>query len=146
VQRYLEDNKTDEQKFEEAAKATRESFNKKRKRLDELGKKYEGDLGEIGTLWEGNLHYNQINDTWDFSADKMKDDLICNTNGFCRHGNAWITINEDYFDKKQSPAVPQLFTVSFGWRANNFGTFFIKMKDHWLENFDFSRVTGMLGN
>lgn len=145
LQRFLEDYKTDEQKFDDAAKGTRELFAKKRNRLKELEKKYEGKLEEIATLWQGNLHYSQINENWDFAEDKQKDDHLCNENGFCRHGNAWIVINEDYFDKKLAPHVPQFFTVSFAWRTNDFRSWFLKRKDHWMENFEFSKLAGMLG-
>lgn len=145
AQRFLEDYKTDEQKYDEAAKGTKESFAKKRNRLEELEKKYEGKLREIATLWQGNLHYSQINENWDFTADKMNDDHLCNEKGFCRHGNAWIVMNEDYFDKKLPPSVPQFFTVSFGWRTNQFRSWFLERKDHWLANFDFSALAGMLG-
>ena len=145
VQRYLEDYKTDEQKFNEAAKNTLEAFNKKRKRLDELEKKYEGRLDETGTTLAAYLFYDLIDDKWDFVPDKLTDDHLCDENGICRHGNAWVMFNEDYFNKKLPPEVPQFFTVSLGWRTNSFRQYYLDMRDDWLKRFDFKKLEAMLG-
>jgi hypothetical protein len=145
VQRYLEDYRTDEQKLEEAAAKLKADFDKRRFVLDKIEKKYTGRLDEIGTVWESDLHYGALDDDWDFMEDKGKDDHLCNSNGICWHGSARVVMNEDYFDKKLAPDVPQLFTVCFAWTTLSHTPFFVKMKDDWLNNFKFDELAGMLG-
>jgi hypothetical protein len=145
VQRHLEDYRTDEQRLADAAAKLRADFDKRRFPLDRIEKKYAGRLEEVGTVWESDLHYGALDDNWDFMEVKLKDDHLCNSNGICRHGSAWVVMNEDYFDKKMAPDVPQFFTACFAWTTISYTPFFVKMKDDWLNNFDFDKLASMLG-